>query len=206
MKVTVEASPLNITAALGLEASFTAKANGPAKQEYKGSKNLASSIIPGAGFQILGIFKVGIILGLSVEGEISISGSGNFSVGLTTSLSDSARIAVDMLNPNASTQTGLDFRPDGKGQVNSLNGTVEIKAAAKPKLSFGVQILKDTTLEAFFALSLPEVSATADSIYSKPRITLDRNNCANSKQTERARARPLRVHHGTAPSWAAKSR
>lgn len=63
----------------------------------------------------------------------------------------------------------VDFDP--KFKINALSAPIGVSAAAQPKLSFGVEIVKVGKLDAFLALDLPKVTADLTPVFGTWRMS-----------------------------------
>ncbi|KAI9799885.1 MAG: hypothetical protein M1833_003807 [Piccolia ochrophora] len=125
---------------------------------------LFSAPIPGAGIKVPKIFKLGAAVQLDVGTGAKVTAEGNFTMGLTASLNDGAKVTTDLINSERSSQTGLGVDFDPIFQVNSLKGSVSVSASAQPKLTFGIEIVKVGRLDAYLGMKLPEVTAQLDDV------------------------------------------
>ena len=131
------------------------------------TKELFSAPIPGAGIEVPGIFKLGAVVSLDVGVSTSLSGTANLTFGATASLPQTAKVSLDLVEPDRSSQSGFDFDFDPTFQVNSASVGGSISAAITPKLSIGAEIVKFGKLETFVSLKTPEVLSSVKYAYSK---------------------------------------
>lgn len=164
--LSLEGSPSGVAASLELEATLRGKVSGPGGSVLEASKDLFSAAIPGAGINVPHIFQLGALLNFGVAASTSVSGVGNFTFGIGATVPNDARVTIDGLNPEQSSQTGFDGATfDPSFNVNQLDGNVTVAVSAQPKLTFGVEVIKVGKLEASLLLSLPKISATVGGIF-----------------------------------------
>lgn len=161
--MTLDASPNNLKANLEFEASFRKAYRLPLNT----TRELFSKPIPRLGYEIPNIFKVGAFLQVLAGVDITITGQGNFTLGMGASLPNSANINLNVVDPGRSSQTDMSVDFDPKFEVNSFNGSVGGAAFLHWKLLFGFDIVKVGRMEAFLGVKLPQISLEAKYVYGK---------------------------------------
>lgn len=164
----LEASLSEFAVALELEAHAKSGSRAlAAATPFNITKQLFSEPIPTAGIAVPGIFKLGAVGSLDVGVSTSLSGTANITVGATASLPQTAKVALDLVKPSRSYQSGFDFKFDPRFEVNSASVGGTISAAITPKLSIGAEIVKLGKLEAFVSMKTPEVSVSMEHAFGK---------------------------------------
>ena len=159
------ATPHSLAAELELEATVTAS-NSPAALQYE--KQLFSFPIPDAGISIAEIFTLGATISYDVGFTSTIQGTATLDFGLSAGTPDSAQLVADVKNPDSSSATGF-----GGGtvtpifDVKQMSASLTLGAYSKPKLGFGVSLIKIGTAEVDISVKLPEVDVTFTADYSK---------------------------------------
>lgn len=173
--MTLTATPQDFTAALELEATVTATTE-PAKIQYE--KELLSVPIPGAGISVTGIFSIGATLSYVVGFSSTIQGKATVDFGLSSSIPNGAKLIADIKNPGSSSATGFSggsLTP--LFDVKDLSASITLAAYSKPKLTFGIEMVKIGTAEVGLSVKLPEVDVTLSAAYNKAGV------CSGSPST-----------------------
>lgn len=157
----------DLAASLELEAFLNSKDERGGIPFFNTTKELFSAPIPGAGIKVPHIFKLGAIAQFRVGIGTAIYTSGNLTFGLAAALVNPAMITLDMLNPERSSQKGFDVDLDPTFNIHALSGKFAIQASARPKLTFGVEIVKAGRLEAYAEVKVPQVSIDLGAAYGE---------------------------------------
>lgn len=146
-----------------LQAVVTATASPAPLQE---SKELFAAGIPGAGIAVPGIFKLGVSVSYEVGTSATFAGSATVDFGLEASLPNNAKVIADITNPSSSSATGwqgTSFKPNL--EVTKLSASLTLAAFSKPKLSFGIELVKVGQVDVGLTMKLPEISSALSAEY-----------------------------------------
>lgn len=140
-ELVLNASPQDFQSKLEIEANIQASTS-VGLPGLNLTKEVASFPIPGAGIVIPGIFELGAVVSYEVAIESSLTGTANFTLGLLTSIPNTAKIEANLANIDASSVTGFGgttFEPTF--EINSGSAALDVAAVSRPKLTFGVDIV-----------------------------------------------------------------
>ena len=161
--LTLEATPRNFMAELGLEATVTSSKKPEFLQQ---SKELFSAPIPGAGISVTGIFKLGATVSYSVGTSATFAGTATADFGLSASLANGAKVVADINSPSDSSATGWQgssFTPEFN--VTKLSASISLTANSEPKVAFGVELVKIGKVDVAVIMKMPEISSTLSASY-----------------------------------------
>ncbi|KAI4199072.1 MAG: hypothetical protein LQ348_001939 [Seirophora lacunosa] len=161
--LTLQAAPQSFKAVMQLQAVVTATASPAPLQE---SKELFAAGIPGAGIAVPGIFKLGVSVSYEVGTSATFAGSATVDFGLEASLPNNAKVIADITNPSSSSATGwqgTSFKPNL--EVTKLSASLTLAAFSKPKLSFGIELVKVGQVDVGLTMKLPEISSALSAEY-----------------------------------------
>lgn len=130
------------------------------------SVELFSAGIPGAGISVPNIFKLGATLAYEVGTSATFAGSATVDFGLAASLPNNAKVVADINNPTSSLATGwkgASLTPTL--EVTKLSASLTLAAFSKPKLSFGIELIKVGQVDVALTMKLPEISSTLSAEY-----------------------------------------
>lgn len=151
-------------AELELQATVSASYSPPSLQ-YE--KQLLSAPIPGAGISVTGIFSIGAVLSYNIGVKSTIQGNATVDFGLSASIPNSAQLTADVKNPDLSSATGWSGGTVTPSfNVKDISASITLGAYSKPKLSFGVSLVKIGTADVDISVKLPEVDATLTAAYN----------------------------------------
>ena len=150
----ISAAPVGVHGALVLEAAVTGSAS------ITQTKELYAAGIPGAGFAIPKILKLGAVLSYEVGFSATVQGSAKVDFGLKASLPDSSRATLDLAHSSKSGATGFDPSITPVFDVPHLTGALTLSAFSQPKLFFGIDLLGIGKADIALLVRLPEISAT----------------------------------------------
>lgn len=122
-------------------------------------KELYSVGLPGAGFAVPGIFKVGATLAYQIGVTSSFSGKGVVDFGLQASLSDAATVIAKVKNP--ASNSAVNFVPSINPvfKVNSFSARADLGAYSQVRLAFGAEITSVGKADIAISLIIPRVTA-----------------------------------------------
>ncbi|KAL9011588.1 MAG: hypothetical protein Q9173_003576 [Seirophora scorigena] len=161
--LTLQAAPQSFKAVMQLQAVVTATASPASLQE---SKELFAAGIPGVGIAVPGIFKLGVAFSYEVGTSATFAGSATVDFGLEASLPNEAKVVADITNPSSSSATGWEgtsFKPNL--EVTKLSASLTLAAFSKPKLSFGIELIKVGQVDVGLTMKLPEISSVLSTEY-----------------------------------------
>lgn len=153
-----------------MEAKISAAA-GPASLHYE--KELFVAPIPGAGISIPKIFNLGATLAYDVGIDTSFQGTATVDFGVSAGIPNTAQLTADLRNPGASSATGF-----GEGSltplfdVKDMSASVTLLAYSKPKITFGLEIIKIGTANVEVGVKLPQIDVTLTAAYGSHPLPL----------------------------------
>ena len=150
----ISASPVGVHGALVLEAAATGSAS------ITHTTELFAQGIPGAGFVIPKILKLGGVLSYEVGVSATAQGSARVDFGLKASIPDSSKVTLDLAEVSNSGANGFEPSVTPVFDVPYLTGALTLSAFAQPKLFFGIDLLGIGKADLALMLRLPEISAT----------------------------------------------
>ncbi|KAK6332907.1 hypothetical protein TWF696_002926 [Orbilia brochopaga] len=159
----VAAKPKNLHGKLEIETFIRATLPDPG---LKWDMNLFELGIPG--LSIPGIFTLGPSLQYQVGFQLAGSGSGNFSLGVQTTIPNEANVVGDLLDMSQSSATGFEkstLQPIL--MLNEMSARANFYVYAQPVIGFGVKVLTQYGVEAALELKLPYINADISSGYNK---------------------------------------
>ncbi|KAG8530110.1 uncharacterized protein KY384_005592 [Bacidia gigantensis] len=162
--LSLDASPQNFNAQLGLEASVTATTK-KLSQTLGYQKEIFSAAIPDAGIKVPGLFTLGAKISYNVGFNASIAGTAKFDFGLKSTLPNTAKAVLNIAGDGDSSATGFDGAVDPYFDINEISASLKIAVFSKPKISFGIDLTKVGKAEVGVAMKLPELSATVTTKY-----------------------------------------
>lgn len=174
MALTLTATPQDFMAELELQATVSASLS-PASLQYE--KQLLSVPIPGAGISVADIFSIGAVLSYNVGVRTTIQGNATVDFGLSASIPNTAQLTADVKNPDLSSATGFSggsLTP--KFDVKDISASISLAAYSKPKLSFGVSLVKIGTADVDISVKLPEVDVTLTAAYNPAGVCTGSNS------------------------------
>ncbi|KAL8646780.1 MAG: hypothetical protein Q9210_005935 [Variospora velana] len=161
--LTLQAAPQSFKAVMLLQATVTSSLSPAPLQD---SLELFSAGIPGAGISVPKIFKLGATLAYEVGTSATFAGSATVDFGLAASLPNNAKVVADINNPTGSSVTGwkgASLTPTL--EVTKLSASLTLAAFSKPKLSFGIELIKVGQVDVALTMKLPEISSTLSAEY-----------------------------------------
>ena len=163
--LTLTASPNGFQAELELEATITSSEN-PDSLQY--TKELFSFPVPDAGIEVEGIFKLGATLSYDVGVSSSFAGSATVDFGLKAGIPDSAKLLIDVQNPDQSSANGFgvaDVTPIF--DISKESASITLAAFSQPKLAFGIELIEAGNFDVAITVKLPEISVSLTAEYDE---------------------------------------
>lgn len=165
-EVVIEASPEDVQAGIELEATISASSDRLSIDELI---ELVTFPIPGAGFAIAHIFKLGPTISYSVGVGASFSGEGVVDLGLRASLPDSAKVTADSQNGDGNSIVGFDgFSFEPNFDVKSLTARIDLDAYSEAKITLGIDVLETAKLDVTVKFDVPKVNASLIAAFGEP--------------------------------------
>lgn len=114
------------------------------------------------------IFTVGAKVAFNIQGSAGISGTTSLIYGANTTLPNGSKITVDLINPEQSSASGFEtaaVQPILDFDVSPV--TLNIKAGPQPALTYGIEILDRTGIEAGLTFGTPTFNFNISSGYDE---------------------------------------
>ncbi|KAF3909904.1 hypothetical protein ABW21_db0209532 [Orbilia brochopaga] len=159
----IGAKPKNLHGKLEIETFIRADLPDPG---LKWDMNLFELGIPG--LSIPGILTLGPSLQYQVGFQLACSGSGNFSLGVQTTIPNEAQVIGNLLDITSSSAAGFEgssLQPIL--MLNEMSARANFYVYAQPVVAFGIKLLTQYGVEAALELKLPYINADIASGYNK---------------------------------------
>lgn len=152
----IDASPNGFSAKAVFEATVAPQTQ---LQSLNVVKELYSVGLPGAGFAVPGIFKVGATLAYQIGVTSSFSGQGVVEFGLQASIPDAAKVITKVKNP--ASNSAVNFVPSINPvfKVNSFSAKADLGAYSEVRLAFGAETTSVGEADIAISLIIPRVTA-----------------------------------------------
>lgn len=160
----LEVSPKNFKAAVELEAVVTKKNADNKLLDY--NKTFVEKGVPYASIVIPHIFKLGLTAKFGIVGSVMAWGSATVTVGARMTLPDTGKVKLDLVNYKKSGVAGFHgahLKPVQKLKEASINANV--RAGLELALTFGIEVLGATGIEAKLGFGVPVLNVNATAGY-----------------------------------------
>jgi hypothetical protein len=122
-------------------------------------KTLFEVAIPGAGIVIPRLFTLGATAALIVQANAGASGKATFTFGARTSLPNGSKVSVDLVNPGNSGISGFgEATVEPVFDIDQISLTANVAAGPQVALTFGIEILENTGIEAALKFGTPTIN------------------------------------------------
>lgn len=155
----LNASPQDLTASLKFEVTVDKPT---AITDFSYEKKLLNVPIPDAGIVIENVFELGLRAQYTAGWSTKLKDGAVFNIGAIAKIPGTSKITVDAVDYSKSVVTGFDdASTDPILDIQSLTrNTLDFSIATKPKLIFGIDIVKVGHLDLALIFNLPEIKTT----------------------------------------------
>ena len=131
-----------------------------------GTTTLIEIPVPGAGLVVPKIFSLGMIASVETGFTMAFKGTLDFTLGLTASLPDTARLDLNIIDMEKSTATGFeDATAEPTLTLNNATASIEGTLFFRPKLALKAAVSSVGELSADIKFGLPQISTGAKLVF-----------------------------------------
>ena len=143
-------------------------------------KDLYSKPVPKLGFEIKGLFKIGLILTYRVGWRTNVWPGTTVAIGASASFPDDALITIDLVNQNQSLVSGLEnLTMVPFLDITALSASARFSVASELVLAFGFDIEKMQKMDVELNLKIPQLAMILNAGYGKMGPRRFTRTCAN---------------------------
>jgi hypothetical protein len=173
--IRLDVAPTDFRAAIELRAEV-AQTN-PALDFLTFEKTLFEVAIPGAGIVIPRLFTLGATAALIVQANAGASGKAVVTFGARTSLPNGSKVSVDLVNPGNSGISGFgEVTVEPVFDIDQISLTANVAAGPQVALTFGIEILENTGIEAALKFGTPTINLNITGGFSTSPSLLSRSH------------------------------
>lgn len=142
--------------------SITSGSNSLDLIKLGGTAEIIEIAIPGAGLVVPGIFSLGLVASVESGFTIMFKGTAGFTMGLTGSMPDTARLDLNLVDMEKSSATGFEgSKVEPVLTIHNATVAIDTTLFFRPKLALKAEVSSVGELGADIRFGLPQINAVA---------------------------------------------